>query len=83
MPSRPITGPQIGSDSIRDLADGAVTLEELGLEASLNDAVRNLEGPIRWDHLRARKMGPFVALSFNLYMPPSMTVAVSEQVLHL
>ena len=71
---------QIGKDSISDLTDEAPDLSQARVFETLHRAIVHTHGAVCYSNLRARKMGPLVALSFELHVIPSLTVVEAQHV---
>jgi len=74
----------IAAEALNDLTDGIPNLGDIDLPAILQDAVDASHGVLKYDNLRARKMGPFIALQMDLVVDPTLTIpevaAVEERV---
>jgi len=76
-------GWQIGREAFRDLVDTAVDPTELGLDGCLRDAMASFPGVVMYDHVRARKSGPFVTVSLHLHVRPTLTVTEAHDIQHV
>eukprot|EP01010_Urceolus_cornutus_P001077 NODE_1590_length_831_cov_285.604859_g1233_i0.p1 GENE.NODE_1590_length_831_cov_285.604859_g1233_i0~~NODE_1590_length_831_cov_285.604859_g1233_i0.p1 ORF type:complete len:208 (-),score=46.61 NODE_1590_length_831_cov_285.604859_g1233_i0:60-683(-) len=72
------TSLDIGRDALSDLSDACPDLETI--TPSVHRAVAEVEGAVVFRALRARRMGPFVALSLDLHVQPTLTVAQAAAV---
>eukprot|EP00667_Euglena_gracilis_P007286 EG_transcript_7353 len=72
-------GWEIGLEAFHDLTDSAVDAGELGLCERLDAVVPRLQGVLKYDGVRARKSGPFIAVSLHLHVEPGMSVAAAHE----
>eukprot|EP00667_Euglena_gracilis_P015815 EG_transcript_16484 len=75
-------GWKIGLDAFHDLVDTAVDPKDLGVSRCLDELMPQLPGVAKYDYVRARKSGPFVAVSFHLHVEPGMSVTRAHDVQH-
>eukprot|EP00667_Euglena_gracilis_P006793 EG_transcript_6839 len=64
----------IAQEAFNDLTDGIPNLEDVDLDRMLTDAVAGSPAVTGYANLRSRKMGPFIALQFDMFVQPDLTV---------